>query len=145
MACMSAGQNSPIDMLMYYDARPCAFNGMFDFYTLRPLKGYYPFLWFADLKDKGEWVKCQTEIDDIYTLCACDENNSVMSVITYYTDEENMPEKTFDIDFGKESCEFEIYLLDEAKTNELVKTEKVSGKLTLTMKPNSCVMVKEIN
>ncbi len=142
MACMSVGQDSSIDMLMYYDARPSAMNGMFDFYTLRTLKGYYPFLWFSDLKDKGEWVKCETEIDDIYTLCACDENNSVLSVITYYTDEENMPEKTVEIDFGKEDCRFEIYILDDEKSNELVKTE--CGKPVITLKPNTCAMIKEI-
>lgn len=142
MACMSAGQASSIDMLMYYDARPCGMNGMFDFYTLEVLKGYYPFLWFADLKDKGEWVKCQTAIDDIYSLCACDENDSVMSVITYYTDDDNADDKTFEVDFGKENCKFEIYLLDEEKSNELV--SNASGKITLTMKRNTCVMIKEV-
>lgn len=31
MACISAAQNSSIDMLMYYDTRPSIFNGAFDF------------------------------------------------------------------------------------------------------------------
>lgn len=43
MACVSVAQASPVDMLMYYDMRPAAFCGAFDFYTYRPLKGYYPF------------------------------------------------------------------------------------------------------
>ncbi|MBO5374863.1 MAG: hypothetical protein J6A54_05405, partial [Clostridia bacterium] len=49
-ACMACGQGNPdIDMLMYYDARPGTFNGLFDFYTMRPLKGYYPFLIYSRL------------------------------------------------------------------------------------------------
>ncbi len=40
-ACMSACQNCrDVDMIMYYDARPGTFNGLFDFYTMEPLKGY---------------------------------------------------------------------------------------------------------
>ena len=42
LACMCEAQKSSIDMLMYYDARPSAFNGMFSPFTLEPLKGYYP-------------------------------------------------------------------------------------------------------
>ena len=48
-ACMCVGQNCGLDMLMYYDLRPCGMNGVFDFYTLKPLKGYYAFIAFSTL------------------------------------------------------------------------------------------------
>ncbi len=145
MASISAAQDSTIDMLMYYDTRVgTTMNGVFDFYTLGPLKGYYTLLWFADLKDNGEWVKCENKIDNIYNLCTCNEEDKVMAVFTYYTDEDDSSEKTFDVDFGKENCEFEIYLLDKEKSNEKIRSEKVNNKLTLTMTPNSCVLIKEV-
>ena len=44
-------------MLMYYDAQPSCFNGIFDFYTLEVLKGYYPLVMLAHLRDLGMQVK----------------------------------------------------------------------------------------
>ena len=41
LGCMCAGQASPLSMLMYYEARPCTWNGLFHSDTLEPLKGYY--------------------------------------------------------------------------------------------------------
>jgi len=50
MACICEAQKSDaIDMLMYYDTRPSVFNGVFDFYTVKPLKGYYPLYWYGML------------------------------------------------------------------------------------------------
>lgn len=44
-AVMCACQFVPLDMLMYYDARPCAMNGLFcTDWVCECLKGYYPFL-----------------------------------------------------------------------------------------------------
>ena len=61
-AMMSVGQASALDMLMYYDARvSTCFNGMFDFYTLRPLKGYYPFKMFSALYELGNCAESSTE------------------------------------------------------------------------------------
>ena len=66
-AVMLESQNSTIDMLMYYDARPTVFNGMFDFYTYRPLKGYYPFVMFSKLYALGTAVSCNSDDEDIYS------------------------------------------------------------------------------
>ena len=48
-AVMIACQNdSPVDMAMYYDASVgTVFNGMFDYLSYEPRKGYYPFLIFS--------------------------------------------------------------------------------------------------
>jgi len=56
MACMCASQHLPTNMLMYYDARPSVFNGVFDFYSYEKLKGYYAFYWYGMLYD------CEKEI-----------------------------------------------------------------------------------
>ena len=68
-AVMTAAQHSSVDMLMYYDARPTVFNGMFDFYTLRPLKGYYPFLWYGMLYDMEAEIACTGDLpENLYAL-----------------------------------------------------------------------------
>lgn len=139
MACMSEAQKSTIDMLMYYDARPCVFNGLFDFYTLRPLKGYYPFLWFSEMYDCKE-VRSESSADNIYTLCGVGENGKIKLVVTYYTDNECMPDKTVKIDFGR-SGKYQIYALDEEHTNKLLGTSDCTE---ISLKPNSCVFIKEI-
>lgn len=138
MACMTEAQKSSIDMLMYYDARPGAFNGLFDYYTMRPLKGYYPFLWFSEFMPLKE-VRSENTAENIYTLCGTDENDKVKAVLTYYTDDDGMPNKTVRLDFGKEA-EFDVYSLDDKKTNECIGT---SRSLTFEMKPNSCLFIKE--
>ncbi|MBQ4086215.1 MAG: hypothetical protein IJC54_06560, partial [Clostridia bacterium] len=49
-ATMSVCQSIPMDMLMYYDARPCGMNGMFSTdFICDCLKGYYPFRMFNEL------------------------------------------------------------------------------------------------
>ena len=140
MACITEGQKSSMDMMMYYDTRPSAFNGAFDYYTLRPLKGYYPLYWYGMFYDMKNEVRTVDSIDNIHTLAGVDENGKVLSVITYYTEtEETAEDKTFAVDFGN-SGEYELYLLDESHDGELVKT---TAKLTLTMTPNSCVLIKQ--
>ena len=140
MACMTEAQKSSIDMLMYYDAKPHFFNGIFDFYTLKELKGYYSLYWYGKFYDMKSEVRCKNSIDNIYTLCGVDENDKVLSVITYYADEDDgCPPKTFAVDFGKEA-EYEIYLLDEEHDAQLIATTK---DLSFTMEVNSCIMIKE--
>ena len=58
-ATMVAAQSSPVDMLMYYDARPRGMDGLFDAVTLWPMKGYYPFCAWAKLLDRGTQVACR--------------------------------------------------------------------------------------
>ena len=55
MVCQSA----PLDMLMFYDARPgSSMNALFDQTTKWPLKGYYPFYAWSKLRDYGMEVAC---------------------------------------------------------------------------------------
>ena len=56
-AFMSICQDEPVDMLMYYDARPgTVFNGLFDLYTLKPRPAYYALLAWSWLRDLGVQV-----------------------------------------------------------------------------------------
>ena len=60
-AMMSICQDEPVDMLMYYDARPgTVFNGLFDIYTFKPRPAYYALLAWSWLRDLG--VQVETRI-----------------------------------------------------------------------------------
>lgn len=141
MSCICEAQKSDaIDMLMYYDTRPSVFNGAFDYYTEKPLKGYYPLYWYGMFYDMENWIPSENSIENIYSLCGTDKNGKVLAVVTHYNDNDEAPEKTVKTDFGK-SGKYEIYSLDEEHTNDLVST---TDDLTFTMKNQTCILIKEI-
>ena len=140
MACMSEAQKSSIDMLMYYDTRPSAFCGAFDYYSYEPLKGYYPLYWYGMFYDMDHEVKCTSRPENVYTLCGVDNDGKSLTVITYYTDDDSAGDKNVTVDFGK-SGKCEIYLLDDDHDGELVNT---TSDLSFTMRRNSCILIKEI-
>ena len=58
-ATMAVCQNAPVDMLMFYDAKPASgMNCLFERTTLWPMKGYYPFYAWSRLVDRGTQVAC---------------------------------------------------------------------------------------
>ena len=141
MSCISEAQKSDaIDMLMYYDTRPSAFNGAFDFYTAKPLKGYYPLYWYGMFYDMEYEIPSENSVENVYTLCGVDKNGKLLAIVTYYTDDDDAANKTVNLDFGK-SSNYEIYLLDKEHTNDLVST---TVDLTFDMKNQTCILIKEI-
>lgn len=138
MACMSLGQRSSIDMLMYYDARPCVFNGLFDFYTLRPLRGYYPFMWYGMMYGRKE-LRADFEPKNIYTLCGIDENGKTLTVLTHYNTDDNVQAKTVHIDFVKNS-KYDVFTLDaEHDGTESYETDE----LTFDLPVQTCLLIRE--
>lgn len=141
MACICEAQKShAIDLLMYYDTRPSVFNGAFDFYTAKPLKGYYPLYWYGMFYDRKAEIPAENFVENVYTLCGVDENGTVLAVVTYYTDDDRAADKTVKLDFGK-SGNYEIYLLDEEHTNAFI---SITDDLTFTMKNQTSILIKEI-
>ncbi len=140
MACISEAQKCSIDMMMYYDTRPSAFNGVFDFYSYEKLKGYYPLYWYGMFYDMENEVRAENSIENIYSLCGVGKDEKILAVITHYTDDDDVADKTIKLDFGK-AGNYEIYLLDEEHSGELVST---TDNLTFTMKNQTCILIKEI-
>lgn len=140
MACICAGQQLPIDMMMYYDTMPSLWNGVFDYYTCEKLKGYYPLYWYGMFYDMEKEIKAENQIENIYSLCGVDKDGKVLSVITHYSRDDDVANKTVTVDFGKKGV-YEVYLLDSEHDGELIKT---TDKLEFDMPIHSAVLIKEI-
>ena len=135
-----------IDMAMYYDARPTVFNGMFDYYTSRPLKGYYSIKAFSELYTLGTQVECINSIEDVYSLGAMNNNGDCAFMITRYEDDDNVTDaKAVTVKIPElQNTIFECTIVDDIHTNkiETVKTDE-NGSLELLMKPNSIFFLKK--
>ena len=143
-ACMAAAQKNPnIDMLMYYDARPCAMNGLFDFYTMRPLKGYYPFYIYANLYEMGNQVKSVSDDKDIYVVSAKNGNKAGI-MITYYSEDDGNTPKFVTVNVnGHDFSNSKIYITDVNQTmGENLVNKFDNGKITLRLERNSIVYIE---
>lgn len=117
-------QDEDVDMLMYYDARPCGMNGMFDTdFVCDCLKGYYPFRMFNNLYKLGQEVKAESEDNDLYALAATDGKDAA-AMITYYNDDDSKEDKTVKITFDnldyKNGVKVTCSRLDEELDDEFV-------------------------
>ncbi len=137
--CGAQALNS-LDMLMYYDTRQGVFCGAFDLYSCKPRKPYYALYWYGMFYDMEKYVKCDTEVEDIYTLCGVDKEGKSLAIVCYYKNED-LPNKTITLDFGKKNAKYEIYAVDKDNNGELIKT---TCDLTFDMPINSMILVKEI-
>ena len=139
MSVISESQKSSIDMLMYYDTRPSVFNGAFDYYTYRPLKGYYPLKWYGEFYDLESEVRAVNRLEEVYTIAGVDKDGKVMAIITHYSENDEKENVQIKVDFGKMG-EYDIYLVDKEHTGEFIKT---TSDLTFDLPVHSIVMIKE--
>ncbi len=139
-ACMAVGQSSTLDMLMYYDARPCAFCGMFDFYTYRPLKGYYPFVMYSRLYQLGTCVECASDDDDLYVTAAAGEDGYGI-LLTHYRKDKQQAEKNAGLHIaGVPDGTWQAEILDRDHTMEKRSVTMENGVMELQM-PEDCVIL----
>ena len=128
LATMCACQATPVDMLMYYDARPnTVWNGMFDMTQIEhsTLTGYYPFPMFNVLYRMGDEVESVTDDANVY-VCAARGENGASVVLTHYNDDDATETKAVTVNLkGLGSrTEAEIYLLDD--DHRLTLTQKLT-------------------
>lgn len=127
-ASMICAQDSPMDHFMYYDARPCGMNGMFDTDTLLPLKGYYPFPMFDTLYRIGTEAAVPAQTDTIYAVAATSEKKCAV-LLTNYTDDDNALAKEVKLSLtglSEGTWTIRYQLLDETHDNALVREEKTT-------------------
>lgn len=129
-ATMCAEQYEALDILMYYDARPCAMNGMFN--TDRPcecLKGYYPFRMFNALYKLDSAVAVESA-DQLYAAAAKSERRAAV-MLAHFSDDDTTPAKTVKLDLSGFSApngvKVSYSLLDETHDADLVREEIFTG------------------
>ncbi len=142
-AMMSLAQDAPIDMLMYYDARPSAFNGMWASYTYDRLKGYYPFVAFNTLYRLGEQVQANAQGDALYITAAKGKGEAAI-LITRFEDADptDCIEVALQTVGGEGYQKAEVYLLDEAHDLSLIECCDWSGEKAFTIGNHSVLLVK---
>ena len=146
LGAMCIGQALPLDMLMYYDARPCAMNGLFEANTYKPLKPYYSFLAFRELARLGTQIKGEYEVGSIYSCAATNGEESAV-VLTYYNEDDTLPAEEVKVSFknaGGAKC-VRCYVLDEEHDLSLTREEIFTAEqfsLYLQMPLHATVMIK---
>ncbi len=145
-AVMSLFQDSPVDMMMYYDARPgTSFNGLFDLYTAQPRHAYYALYSWTKLRRLGTQVKTEVgDLKDFYATAAKSEDGKLALLLTYYTDDRNViAPKRVTIDFKNfEVKEAISHVLDRFKMHTETPIEIVDSKATIFMEPNSYILIE---
>lgn len=141
-AAMAVGQYSPVDMLMYYDARVIsAFNGIFDFYTLEPLAGYWPFVMFSRLYALGTCVKALSDDEDVYAVAA-KGNNGRAVMITHYRKDGSAANKVIKLTLSEPVCgTLEAQLLSGNATPQNVSLTFTDGCTELVLPQDSVLLL----
>ena len=126
-ATMLMSQYEPLDMLMFYDARPSAMNSMFCTDRIYEcLKGYYPFYMFNQLYKEGKAVEVQCDSNDLWA-CAANGNGEQNFMLAHYNDDDNTAEKSVKVTFknvaNKGKVRLEYYILDDDHDATLVREE----------------------
>ena len=129
---MCVGQETDLDMLMYYDARPSGMNGIFDTDTLTPLKTYYAIQAFSTLYKLGKCAKQEICGKDLYACSATDGEKESAILLTYYSDDDNSADKQVEIRVEnlpqKGNTRVEFYRLNAQENMSLLRTEFCTGK-----------------
>ena len=118
-------------MLMYYDARPCGMNGMFDTDTLRPLKGYYAFRAFRELRELGTSLSQDNYAEDGIYYTAATNGTDHAAVFTHYddSDADDVATKEVEITFAGNGRKVraDVYVLDGERDLVKTRSEVFSG------------------
>jgi hypothetical protein len=152
-AYMCEAQNSPIDMLMYYDARPATvFNGLFDFYTFSPLPAYYALFSWADLRELGTQVATEvatpsTNDNTVVTAVAAKgADDSLGVLVARYCDDRNVTaSETFTLRLasGRFAGRVRGYVTDEDRLHSPVHlVAKDDGTVSFTLAPNAFIYIE---
>jgi len=122
-------QANPVDMLMYYDARPCGFCGLFEAYTYEPRKPYYSFYMFNELYKQKNSIECEFGKDNIYT-CASKSEDGALVFMTYFDNDEKEATKRVALDLcnlGHENCKLSCIALDAQNDAQVIFEKELTG------------------
>ena len=148
---MLAAQDSYLDMLMYYDARPnTVFNGLFDLYTWRIKRNYHTMCLFNRLYRLGSQVEVTREDEDVYCVAAKDGDKAGVMLSWYLEKDEGVTDvKTVTISLaGMNAKQIRKYQIDAEHPREeidgVLEAEDLAAadKITVVFKPNTVVYLE---
>lgn len=140
---MTEAQHSGIDMCMYYDARPCGFNGLFDTDTLRPLKAYYAFKAFNELYKLGDEVKTEAAGDGVYALAARKGCHGALLAVNYADDDNRLWQQVEIKASGARITDADIFVTDVSRTLTFADTADFSeGSIDLQLENYSFALIR---
>lgn len=143
-AVLQSCQDAPVDMLMYYDARPSAFNGLFDYYTYAPLPSYYVLYAWNKLLRLGNQLPAESSDTDVYVTAASDGKGRTAILVSRYNDDNNVVEKKqVMLNLGENGCgEVTAHLTDSAHLYTEIPIKNESGTLEFTLEPDSFILIE---
>ena len=150
-AVMSNCQDLPVDMLMYYDARPgTVFNGIFDLYTLQPRPAYWAFVNWSRLADLGTQVKSAVAAptnQSVRATAAVSPAGRTGLLVSRFAADDNVTdteELRIRFDSGRPFPKGTLVLMtDDIRANSgLWKMPEADGSLVLPMRPNAFAYVE---
>ena len=142
-AVMCAMQDEPVDMLMYYDFRPSAFNGAFNQITYRPQAPYYAFYAWNKLLEFGTQVKV-TVPEGLYATAARAEDGRVRVLVTRYAPTNDVTNlKSFSIKVeGCGNGTVYAHITDSVRSYTEIPLFERAGEVELTLEPSSFVLIE---
>lgn len=142
---MTVSQKSPLDMLMYYEGRICGFCGLWAQSDYSPLKTYYTFKAFDELKQLGTEVSA-TDNDDLYTLASTNGDESAIMLTRFNTEDvEDVKKVTVSVEGNDKPIKADFYLLDDKNDLTLVKSEYFTAEkfdIYLNVPNNTIYLIK---
>ena len=145
-AIMQACQDGPVDMLMYYDARPgTGFNGLFNHYNASTMPAYYAMYSWKKLRALGTQVKTSVgDLKEVYATAAKSDDGRLAVLVTYYTDDkEKVAPIPVSIDFnGIDIKEAISHVTDKYKTHTETPIEIIDSKAEIFMEANSYILIE---
>ena len=117
LAAMTMCQTGSVDMLMYYDARPTSWNGLFDFMQLGKCTttAYFAYPMFNTLYTLGNSTECASDNNDVY-VCSARNGDEAAFFITHYNNDDENKGTEISINLSgfssKNGIEASFYLLD---------------------------------
>lgn len=146
-AAMQDCQNSPLDMLMYYDWRPgTVFNGLFDLRTDAPVWPYWALYSWGKLKTLGTQVKAESADADIRVTAARNAEGKLGILVCRYSMDNNVVAPkyvTVSLAEGKFDSNVRCHITDEFNMyTEYPVALQPDGNLLFDMQPNSFVFIE---
>jgi hypothetical protein len=143
-AAMCAAQTAPIDVLMYYDARPSEWNGVFDRNSYRPIKGYWCFLAWAKLRQFGKAAQVKVIGKNLYAVVAKGEEGKLRAlVVSYFDDDNNCHAREITVKLSQgQFLSSRINTTDNDFSFSETPSFIENGALRFSMEPNSFVYIE---